>query len=193
MPILSNAKRERFCQEYLVDLNATQAAIRAGYGEAGAATQGWRLLRDVEETADRISELKAETVEKLELKRDRVIEELLRVAFANIADLIHWDSEGVHILPSKRLPRQVTAAVQEITFTKGKYQQRVSVKLGSKLDALDKLARHLGLLEGEGDDRTAQEMAREIKTALAQIEEATAPSPPVEDSGDAEGSSSDPC
>ena len=41
-------KRRRFVEEFLIDLNATQAAIRAGYAESGAHTEGWRLLRNAE-------------------------------------------------------------------------------------------------------------------------------------------------
>lgn len=43
-----NARQRRFCDEYLIDCNATQAAIRAGYNEATAYSQGQRLLKDVE-------------------------------------------------------------------------------------------------------------------------------------------------
>ena len=70
-----NARQEVFCKEYLIDLNATQAAIRAGYSERTAAAQGSRLLSNVNILA-RVKELKAKRADELELDAYWVLKRL---------------------------------------------------------------------------------------------------------------------
>lgn len=65
-------KQERFCLEYLVDLNATQAAIRAGYAESGASVEGTRLLGNAK-VSDRVAELQAERVARVKIDADWVL------------------------------------------------------------------------------------------------------------------------
>ena len=65
-------KQERFCHEYMVDLNATQAAIRAGYSEKTAQEQASRLLSKVI-VKTRISELQAEVAARTDVTIDDVI------------------------------------------------------------------------------------------------------------------------
>lgn len=78
-----NDKQQRFCEEYLVDLNATQAAMRAGYAPKTAYSQGQRLLKNVE-TADYITELKARQSERTGITADEVLKELSKLGFASI-------------------------------------------------------------------------------------------------------------
>jgi phage terminase small subunit len=65
-------KQELFCQEYIIDLNATQASIRAGYSEKTATTQGPRLLENVG-VRERINELQAARSERTEITADYVL------------------------------------------------------------------------------------------------------------------------
>ena len=76
-------RQARFCEEYLIDLNATQAAIRAGYSEKTANEQGARLLANVS-VQEKIAELKAERAKRTEMTQDSVIQELAAVARAEI-------------------------------------------------------------------------------------------------------------
>lgn len=75
MPALDNPRRERFCQEYVVDGNATQAYIRAGYSEKGAAQSAAALLRNPK-ISSRIAELKAKVLERLEITQESVLREI---------------------------------------------------------------------------------------------------------------------
>ncbi len=68
-------KHERFAREYVIDYNATQAAVRAGYSEKTAKQQGSRLLTNADILA-RVRELQAETVKRLAISEDRIIESL---------------------------------------------------------------------------------------------------------------------
>lgn len=78
-------KQQRFAEEYLVDFNATKAAQRAGYSEKTAYSQGQRLLKNVE-ICEFIENARAETSEKLEITRERLMEMSITVYDAAIAD-----------------------------------------------------------------------------------------------------------
>ncbi|MCE7028463.1 terminase small subunit [Jiella avicenniae] len=84
-------KRGRFVEEYLHDLNATQAAIRAGYSAKTAYSQGQRLLKDVEILAA-ISEAKAARSERTKIDADWLLRRLADEAEADVADL--YDEQG---------------------------------------------------------------------------------------------------
>lgn len=76
-------KQARFCEEYLIDLNATQAAIRAGYSEKTAREQAAQNLSKLN-IQEKIAELKAERAKRTEMTQDSVIQELAAVARAEI-------------------------------------------------------------------------------------------------------------
>lgn len=82
-------KQARFVDEYLIDLNATRAAIRAGYSVKTAEVQGSRLLRDAKVQAA-ISARQAQRSERTEITQDRVLEELWAIATADPNDLIQF-------------------------------------------------------------------------------------------------------
>jgi len=80
-------KQARFCEEYMIDLNATQAAIRAGYSPKTAQEQSARLLSNVM-VQNRLAQLQAEQSRRTGVSADRVVRELAKIAFANASDLI---------------------------------------------------------------------------------------------------------
>lgn len=71
-PSTLTEKQEAFCREYLVDLNGTQAAIRAGYAESGANVEGSRLLTNAN-VQQRVAELKEERNKRVEISQDYVL------------------------------------------------------------------------------------------------------------------------
>ena len=79
------AKQKRFCDEYLVDLNATQAAIRAGYSKKRASEQAYQLLQKTTEQ-NYIQNRKADRVERTEITQDFVLRELMAIASVNATD-----------------------------------------------------------------------------------------------------------
>lgn len=145
-------KRLRFVEEYLVDLNATQAAIRAGYSVKTAYAQGSRLLKDAEIQSaitagrERLSQATGVTAE-------RVVAELAKLAFANMGDFVSLTAGGDPIIDLSGVSRDQFAALSEVTvedFTDGRGDdarevRRVKVKLGNKHGALVDLGKHLGL------------------------------------------------
>ena len=151
------AKQQRFVEEYLVDMNATQAAIRAGYSEKTAEQQGWRLLSNVKVAAS-ISDAQSTRSDRTEITQDRVLQELAKIGFADIRKAVAWgrspvDTEAeeaqpnglgifpVELMPSSQMDDDTAAAVSEVSLT----AQGVKIKLHDKLGALEKIGKHLGM------------------------------------------------
>lgn len=84
-----NDRQARFVEEYLIDLNATQAAIRAGYSASTAYSQGQRLLKNVE-VAQLIDEGKAARSERVQVTQDDVLRELWAIGSADPNELIEY-------------------------------------------------------------------------------------------------------
>lgn len=81
-------KQEMFCREYLIDLNATQAAIRAGYSEKTANAQASRLLVNVN-IQNRIQELKSNRNERVEVDADYVLKRLVEIDQMDVLDILN--------------------------------------------------------------------------------------------------------
>lgn len=138
-------KQKRFVEEYLIDLNATQAAIRAGYGARNADQQGHQLLKKTS-VADAIAAAKAERSRRTGICADRVLRELARLAFVDPTDVVDFDTGEVR--PDACADdRAVLAGVKIKDTEKGTERE---VRLTDKLRALELLGRHLGLFEPQG-------------------------------------------
>ncbi|MFN3856552.1 MAG: terminase small subunit [Caulobacter sp.] len=144
------AKEARFCEEYLVDLNGTQAAIRAGYSRRTATSIASENLRKPH-IADHIATLKAERSERTRITTDRVVQELGLLGFANMADYTTVQEDGSIVFDFSGLDRDKAAAIGELTveeFMDGKGEnarpvRRTRFKLSDKRGALVALLEHL--------------------------------------------------
>lgn len=134
-------RQARFVDEYLIDLNATQAAMRAGYSKKTAEAQGSRLLRNVK-VAGAISLAIEQRSQRTAVTADQVLEELRRVAFADIRSIVHWGPDGVRLVPADMVPDSAAAMISEVSQTS---TGELKVKMHSKLTALHDLGKHLGL------------------------------------------------
>lgn len=162
-------KQKAFVLEYLVDLNATQAAIRAGYSARTAEQQGSRLLRNVQ-VQEAIRQGQAERAERTQVTADRVVQELAALAFANMGDFLTIGADGTVQMDFTRLREADLRAVTKFTqrhIPAGEGPDIVETKfeLGSKVQALTKLGEYLGMfkqkVEHSADDALSQLM-REI-------------------------------
>lgn len=131
------AKQQRFVDEYLIDLNATRAAREAGYSAKTAEQQGSRLLRNVQ-VAAAVKQAVDARAERVEVKADDVLRELIRLAMVDVGDA--YDENGA-LKPFKEWPLEVRRAVTGVKETK---YGRV-VEFGSKVASLELLGRHLQL------------------------------------------------
>ncbi len=137
------ARQTRFVEEYLIDLNATQAAVRAGYSEKSAYSLGQRLLKHPD-VAKAIDAAIQERTERLGLQADDVVLELRRIAFSDIIDYMEWDSSTVRVKKSHEIPAEARRAIAGMTRSAN---GSVQVKLHGKVRALEMLAKHLGMYE----------------------------------------------
>jgi phage terminase small subunit len=139
--------QERFVLQYLIDGNATQAAIRAGL--SGNPVRAGSAMLHHREVAKAIERERAAAAARLSITADRVKNELAAIAFATIADVADWGPEGVSLKEKRALAPQDRAAIAEFfcekTIAEKSTTQRTHVKMHSKQQALDALAKHLGL------------------------------------------------
>jgi len=136
-------KQARFCEEYMIDLNGKQAAIRAGYSAKTAENKASNLLRLVK-VGSRIDKLKKARSKRTEIEVDQVVKELALVAFANMLDYISIE-DGVARIDLSELSPDQAAAIHEIKTEHMESGQCTKIKLIDKLRALTKLGEHLGI------------------------------------------------
>ena len=139
-------KQQRFVEEYLVDLNATQAAIRAGYSKKTAASQGERLLRNVEIQAAIQAAMKARQ-ERTEITQDRVLAELAKIAFGDQRRVMSWGPSGVKLRDSETLTGEEAAIVAEVSESVTAAGGTLKLKTHDKVGALKLLGEHLGMFK----------------------------------------------
>lgn len=137
-------KQRKFVDEYMIDLNATQAAIRAGYSVHSAADIGGQLLAKTQ-VADAIGKATAERSRRTGVNADRVVRELAKLAFADLSDVASLDDASIRDGAKK----DETAAIQSVKVktipTEDGCITEREVKLCDKNKALELLGRHLGM------------------------------------------------
>lgn len=162
-------KQKRFVAEYLIDLNATQAAIRAGYSEKTADRIGPELLGKTCVSAA-IQEAIKKRQKRVEITQDRVLQELAAIGFANMADYAQVDGPLVSITPTGSLSQEQTAAIASLE--QGNFG--IKLKLYDKVRALELLGKHLGVFDqpvgtdtgGAEDDPITKSLKEEQKNGL---------------------------
>lgn len=149
-----NPKQERFVAEYLVDLNATQAAIRAGYSPKTAGVQAFDLLKKPE-IAAALERQRNEHAKNTGLTVERVLTEAMRLAFFDIRKLT--DAEG-NPIPINQLDDDTVAAIQGLELATERSRDEDGsgtvvrkYKLADKNAALERLFKHLGLFQKDND------------------------------------------
>lgn len=144
-------RQEMFCLEYIVDLNATKAAIRAGYSERSARQEASRLMTN-DDISSRIQELMDERAKKVEVTSAHVLSELLKLAMVDIAGA--YDENG-NLKQIHDIPEEVRKAIAGVET----YYERVGtdedgnpdlctvkkVKFWDKPKSLELLGKHLKL------------------------------------------------
>jgi len=139
-------KQKRFIEEYLIDLNATQAAIRAGYSPNSARDIGSENLTKPDIRA-RIDEALAERSKRTGINADRVLREIARIAFVNAADVINFDSATI----AEGASTDDTAAISSVKVktipTKDGEGVEREIRLCDKLKALELCGKHLGMFK----------------------------------------------
>lgn len=159
-------KQKRFCEEYLIDLNATQAAIRAGYSPDTAGAIGAENLTKPE-IQRAVAKAMAERSRRTGVNAERVVLELAKVAFVNVGNVI--DAKDA-TLKTDAAPEDL-AAIQSIKVKDmGDMGIEREIRMADKLKALELLGRHLGMF----DDRLrldAKLDTGKLDSILAQLQD----------------------
>lgn len=137
-------QQELFCREYIIDLNATQSAIRAGYSEKTADVQGCRLLGNVK-VQDFLRDLKAQRVKEVKMDANYVLKRLVEIDELDVADILDDDN---NLLPVKDWPRPWRTSVSAIDITELKSTEELDVflkkvRMPDKLKNLELLGKHI--------------------------------------------------
>lgn len=182
------AKQRAFVREYLIDLNATQAAIRAGYSEDTARAIGCENLTKPD-IAAAIEAAMKNRAERTDITADRVLKELAKIGFSDIRKAIKWQgtlvteednpdggdtlviknvvTNNVTLISSDEIDDETAAAISEISqnSTGG-----IKLKMHDKKAALVDIGRHLGMFVDRVDQRTTHEAGDSIRTLMEAID-----------------------
>lgn len=159
-------KQQRFADEYIIDLNATQAAIRAGYSVKTAREQACVLLTNLNIQAAVQKALK-KRAERTQITADRVLEELAKIAFSNIVDYVSFNGSTVTLGDSEQIEREKLAAIESVSEGK----DGVKLKLHNKLTALNALSQHLGIDKPDTSSDEGEDDSNLIEALQTTVEE----------------------
>lgn len=169
-------KQEAFVREYLVDRNASQAALRAGYSPQTAPSQASRLLKNVNVAAEVAARTLAQA-ERLEITADRIKREYARIAFFDGRKMFAADGRPLNIT---ELDDDTAAAIagldvcEEFTVIDGercKVGEVKKYKIAAKLGALDSLARIQGMFKDSVDVSVTELSPEERTRRIAELVE----------------------
>ena len=154
------AKQQRFVEEYLIDLNATQAAIRAGYSKKTAGAIGVENLKKPL-IAAAISEGRRKQAERTEITADKVLAEPALLGFANMRDYIRISKDGEPYIDLSELTREQAAAISEVAVDdyvdkrgeNAREVKKVRLKFHDKKGALVEIGKHLGMFTEKVEHR----------------------------------------
>jgi phage terminase small subunit len=153
-------RQKRFCQEYIIDLNGTQAAIRAGYRKHSSEAQACKLLA-MPHVKEKITSLMDARSKRTEITADQVIQELAKIGFHNVQDYIN---EGNTVKDFTKIPREHAASVSSVKVTERKIgtgktaakENTTEFKLHDKRAALESLGKHLGIFEKDNRQKNSK-------------------------------------
>jgi len=139
MPL--SPRKQRFVDEYLIDLNAKRAALRAGYSRR-SKTYPTRLLQEpaISEALGKAMRARAE---RTGITRERVLEEFARIAFADMRGLADWGPHGAGIIDAAALSDDAAAAIVCVGEAGERGKTHLRFKTFDKIKALEALARLL--------------------------------------------------
>ena len=133
-------KQNKFCYEYILDCNATQAAIRAGYSPKRASEIGYQLLQKTT-VVDQIQELVSQMQNDNIATATEVLESATRILRGNIGELATWSTKNVKFKPSAELTDEQKFLISEIAES----ENGLKLKLNDKTSVLKLLAKYYGM------------------------------------------------
>lgn len=167
-------KWELFVNEYLVDLNATKAARRAGFEETKEAlwVTGSRLLRNAKVRRAIRKEFK-KRLDRIKLTQDQVLKELAIIGLSDVMDYEVNETTGrLVVLKNKQSSKAVQSVkVKKRTWVENDVLQSevaIEYRLWDKLKALEMMMKHMGMLDGD-DVKQSKPIDERRNNAIAQL------------------------
>lgn len=141
-----------FVREYMFDMNATQAAIRAGYKKKNADVNGPRLAGKgwVKREIERLIRLRER---RCEVRADQLLNALKAIALSDPKDYMQWDDSRASLKCSKTLSKFKAAAIKSISKTHSEYGTNIKIDFHEKIPAIKMLAQHIGLGVDDGESK----------------------------------------
>lgn len=162
-------KQELFCREYLIDLNATQAAIRAGYKETTAQEQGSRLLSNVM-VQSYILELKQQRNERNKINADYVLKRLTEIDQMDVVDILNDNGD---LLPIKEWPKvwRTTLSGLDIAIMGSGDTEAImkKIKWPDKVKNLELLGKHVDVQAFKEKTETTVNVVDEVSALMREI------------------------
>ncbi len=135
-------KQKKFCQEYLIDLNATRAAIDAGYSKKTAFSIGPENLKKPY-LQEYLQKLRDKLAAKTEITPERIIRELANIAFLDASEMF---DEYNNLLPINEMPEEVRRAINGLEVSETKLGGSLTkIKVSDKKGALELIGKHLAM------------------------------------------------
>lgn len=161
-------KQKRFVEEYLIDLNATQAAIRAGYSPETAYSIGSENLKKPDIRAC-IEKAMAERSKRTGINQDRIIMELAKIGLLNPKDLVDFDEATVKEEAAEEdLAAIASVRVKRFPTKDGEGIER-EIKMHDKTKALELLGRHFGMFKDKVEVSGLEEEKKKLDDILLQM------------------------
>lgn len=137
------AKQQRFVEEYLIDLNATQAYIRAGYKNFDSAGVEANKTLNIPKIRKAVDEAMAERSKRTGINQDRILQEIAKLALVNIDDVVDLNTGIVKPTATK----EDLACIQSIKIKPTEFGEEREIKFYDKKGSLELAGKHLGMFK----------------------------------------------
>ena len=168
MAITLNERQEAFCREYIIDMNATQAAIRAGYSVKTAGSSGQRMLKSVE-IQTRISEVMESRNKRIDINADYVMRRLVEIDEMDVADIL---TDSGDFKPIKEWPKvwRTTLSAIDIQIINSGDTEAITkkIKWPDKLRNLELLGKHINV-NAFAEKAAQEEIQQQITKVVVEV------------------------
>jgi len=149
-----NGKQEAFCEEYFVDFNQQEAAIRAGYSPASARVMAIQLMKNPF-VIEKINGLRKDYAQRIGVTAEWMMLRLKEIADSNVLEFIEENT----VTDLSKVPKEKGRIIKKVTFNSTEFQgvttTNIQLELHNKLAALEMLAKHLGFYEKDNSQKPA--------------------------------------
>lgn len=139
-------KQKAFVREYQKDFNATRAVKEAGYQTNYPAEMGYQLLHKTP-VKDEVAQVIEKQAEVANIGVQKILEELMFIAFGDISQCMSWTDAGVAFIDSTKLTGNITRAISEVNETITAHGGSRRIKMHDKLKALELLGKYVGMFK----------------------------------------------